>query len=317
MVFLRLTRYGEIGRGRRARGRIAAHAAASADDYIGLDDCFAFLRIRMSVERQFDLAFSGESAPLEADLARAEFTAARVPVDARTMLDVGCGTGIVTSAVAKSAAAGGPRDVCGLELSSVGVERVRALGLKCEKGSIDRMPFADGAFDLVMANEVLEHLNDELFAAARRELARVAARYLLITVPNRDHLPTLRQTCPHCATDSVPWGHVRSFHSRDMAALFAGFRAVEVCEFGPPVPDGDRLLTQIWRLPRRLHHPLKGGVRCPLCGHTNPQPPATRPRASDFLLHPLASGWYAIDFLAARSSPTCPRWIFALYQRAV
>lgn len=44
-----------------------------------------------------------------------------------------------------------------------------------------RLPFRDGEFDLVVCVEVLEHLKDP--AAGLRELARVTARHLIVSVP--------------------------------------------------------------------------------------------------------------------------------------
>lgn len=55
----------------------------------------------MSVKDHFDKAFSCSVEPLQADLERAEFIRAHVPEGVRTILDVGCGTGIITQVVAK------------------------------------------------------------------------------------------------------------------------------------------------------------------------------------------------------------------------
>ena len=270
----------------------------------------------MTVEQQFDWAFDRDDPPRPEDVDRARYMTAIIPADAQTLLDIGCGTGLVTRAVSQSRGAAGPRDVCGLELSSVGVQRMQAIGLRCEKGSIGEVPFPDGSFDLVMANEVFEHLDDGLYAVARRELARVARRYILVTVPNRDHLPTLTQICPTCGADTVPWGHLHSFREADLSHLFEGFEPICIEAFGPAVPDGDRWLTQLLRLPRRLHHPLKGGMRCVACGYINSSPPQSRPSVSDLVRHPIRSFWYAVDFAAARGAPTCPRWLLALYRRS-
>ncbi|HEX8207486.1 MAG TPA: methyltransferase domain-containing protein, partial [Solirubrobacteraceae bacterium] len=50
------------------------------------------------------------------------------------------------------------------------------------------LPFGDGAFDLLLATDVLEHVDDD--AAALRELRRVAApgALLLVTVPAHPRL---------------------------------------------------------------------------------------------------------------------------------
>jgi 2-polyprenyl-3-methyl-5-hydroxy-6-metoxy-1,4-benzoquinol methylase len=98
-----------------------------------------------------------------------------------SILDVGCGEGIVTERMAKLTAA---RTV-GVDL---GDQRLRdhwgrreGPGLSFEAASAYDLPFEDDAFDCVCALEVLEHL--ERPRAALAELARVARGTLLLSVP--------------------------------------------------------------------------------------------------------------------------------------
>jgi len=95
------------------------------------------------------------------------------------ILDAGCGSGRNMVALARRGA------VTGVELASQSLEvaRARAVG-PVLPGSLDEpLPFADGAFDLALALDVLEHVRDD--GAALRELARVVAPggRLLVTVP--------------------------------------------------------------------------------------------------------------------------------------
>ncbi len=87
----------------------------------------------------------------------------------RRVLDAGCGGGLVAKALADAGA-----EVVGLDLSagSLRVAR-RAVGprLVPAVGSLERLPFAAGAFDAGVAADVLEHVPD--LPAAARELARV------------------------------------------------------------------------------------------------------------------------------------------------
>jgi 2-polyprenyl-6-hydroxyphenyl methylase / 3-demethylubiquinone-9 3-methyltransferase len=103
----------------------------------------------------------------------------------RLVLDAGCGGGLVARELAAAGA-----EVVGVDrsLGSLGVAR-RAVGrrgpgnpegvprsigsFKPAQGRLERLPFADGGFDAVVAADVLEHLPD--LPAAVDELARVLA----------------------------------------------------------------------------------------------------------------------------------------------
>ena len=72
----------------------------------------------------------------------------------------------------------------GVEISSDAIEFCAARGIHgITQAPIESMPFDDGSFDLVLATDVIEHLDDD--RAALTELHRVAApgARLLVTVP--------------------------------------------------------------------------------------------------------------------------------------
>jgi 2-polyprenyl-6-hydroxyphenyl methylase / 3-demethylubiquinone-9 3-methyltransferase len=89
----------------------------------------------------------------------------------RRVLDAGCGGGLVARELAAAGA-----EVVGVDrsLGSLGVAR-RAVRTRFApaQGRLERLPFADGSFDAVVAADVLEHLPD--LPAAATELARVLA----------------------------------------------------------------------------------------------------------------------------------------------
>jgi ubiquinone/menaquinone biosynthesis C-methylase UbiE len=107
-------------------------------------------------------------APHQIELALVERLAQ--PVAGETALDAGCGTGIYTAWLAER----------GLELTGIDVNpgfleaaRRRAPAARLVEGTVTRLPFADGEFDLTLAVTLFCFLSREERAAAARELVRV------------------------------------------------------------------------------------------------------------------------------------------------
>ena len=92
-------------------------------------------------------------------------------LEGRRVLDAGCGGGLVARELAAAGA-----EVVGVDrsLGSLGVARRAVRGhFRPAQGRLERLPFAAGSFDAVVAADVLEHLPD--LPAAVAELARVLA----------------------------------------------------------------------------------------------------------------------------------------------
>jgi SAM-dependent methyltransferase len=99
-------------------------------------------------------------------------------IQGETVLDVGCGTGYLLDHV--------KRERPGLALTGVDFiieegTRTRHPDIRFEQAAIERLPFADGAFDTVICTHVLEHILE--FRQALTELRRVARRRLILVVP--------------------------------------------------------------------------------------------------------------------------------------
>ncbi len=112
-------------------------------------------------------------------LFRHEIAALRLPKDAR-ILDAGTSTGTNLRMLADA----GYRQPLGLDLSHEAIRfcAEKSLG-EVHWGNICALPFGDASFDLVLATDILEHVDDD--GAGAREIARVLkpGRYALITVP--------------------------------------------------------------------------------------------------------------------------------------
>jgi ubiquinone/menaquinone biosynthesis C-methylase UbiE len=92
-----------------------------------------------------------------------------------SVLDVGCGRGhLVDQLTAVSTEVVG----CDIVVDEALVDRE---GLRFVQGSVEQLPFADGAFDTVVTTHTLEHV--QRIDRALCELRRVARRRLIVVVP--------------------------------------------------------------------------------------------------------------------------------------
>lgn len=104
------------------------------------------------------------------------------PVEGRRFLDCGCGGGEYVRALAAT----GARAV-GVEIEAAKLRAAArsGAGAGLSRGDLQRLPFPDGAFDLALVNEVLEHVPDDLVAL--REVHRVLrpGGRVVVLSPNR------------------------------------------------------------------------------------------------------------------------------------
>jgi 2-polyprenyl-3-methyl-5-hydroxy-6-metoxy-1,4-benzoquinol methylase len=103
--------------------------------------------------------------------------------EAGSLLDVGCGEGVLTQRWAKALA---PRRVVGIDLDdpllAAEWEQRGEPNLTYIAQRAERLPFADGEFEVATAIEVLEHVPDPAHTVA--EMARCASVYVLVSVPH-------------------------------------------------------------------------------------------------------------------------------------
>jgi SAM-dependent methyltransferase len=182
--------------------------------------------------------------------------------DHARILDAGCGSGRNMVELAHHGV------VTGVELSDTSVELARERGVgEVLEGSVMDMPFDEGAFDLTVCLDVIEHLEDDI--GALRELRRVTkpGGALLVTVPayqwlwsghdeiNHHHRRYSRRTLLAAAQDAG-WRLERTTHFNSLllpAAIL--LRALERFK-----PSTTKSSLDLWVPPA----PLNWALRQPL-----------------------------------------------------
>ena len=103
----------------------------------------------------------------------------------RRVLEVGCGTGGFAARLL-----GAGLDVVAIDQSKRMIELTRRLGVRAQVGDVQELPFADGEFDVTVANFMLYHVPD--LERGLTELARVAPA-LVATTNGRTHMQEMWQ----------------------------------------------------------------------------------------------------------------------------
>jgi len=160
--------------------------------------------------------------------------AIREVYDARpeeTVVEIGCGEGELLARMRSWRPA---RRMVALDLSDAILREARARhGLIVAAQSAEALALRDGAADIVVASEVLEHLPDPL--AALQEIARVARRRVILSVPREPVWRALNCARLRYLGDlgNTP-GHVQHFSSDAFVRLVS--RCLRVVEVKTPLP---------------------------------------------------------------------------------
>lgn len=231
----------------------------------------------------------------DANRERVEQTRQMIPEDVHTLLDLGCGDGLVTNELVELGI-----DVVGTDFSPVALKFVAG---KRVTSSVDAIPFPDGYFDLVLCAETIEHLPDGVYENALCEMERVARRYIIISTPHDEYLRNAGLRCEKCGRTFHRNLHLRSFNRNLDANLFRSYELKKTIGVG-----------EYRQLPRlidfqldvlKVHMPPRGAI-CPFCNHENNKP---------------ASFWQRLVLEAVRRitrlipGTVRDRWIVSLYER--
>lgn len=169
------------------------------------------------------------------------------------VLDVGCGPGTITLDLADVVGSAG--QVVGIDAAPAALEAARAEAARrddartrFEVADVYALPYADGAFDVVHAHQVLQHLTDPV--AALREMARVVRPGGLIAARDADYsamswypvsdgltswLSTYQQLARHNGAEPdagrhlLAWAHAAGLPEVTVSAATTSYAGADPC----------------------------------------------------------------------------------------
>lgn len=132
---------------------------------------------------------------------------ALLPKSAERIIDVGAGHGWISHRIPPF------HKVMCVDLSE---DIMREVARPRTIGSITDLPFENRSVEMVMASDVVEHLDINDYKRAMTELDRVAQNYIYLQVPNDEALQTSSITCPKCGEIWHKNFHKRSFVAQNL-----------------------------------------------------------------------------------------------------
>jgi SAM-dependent methyltransferase len=153
----------------------------------------------------------------------------------RSLLDVGCGEGVLVHRWAQRL--GAQTRVVGIDLEEESIQagwaERQAPNLEYRTMAAENLPFAENEFDLASAIEVLEHVPDPAHTVA--EMARCAERHLLVSVPREPlwRMLNMARGAYWPQLGNTP-GHLNHWSRRSFVRLLA--RHGDVIEVRSPFP---------------------------------------------------------------------------------
>ena len=162
---------------------------------------------------------------------RAKETINLIPEDVKSVLDIGCGNGIVTNMIEKPF-------VVGLDFAKIPLTQVETNAVQA---SIDRLPTKSKTFDLIILTEVLEHLDDEIYIKAIEEIKRLKGNYILITVPFDENVELGLCKCSVCGNLFHGSHHYRRFDNSWFNEEFPEYSMEKIKYASYSIPPNEKL----------------------------------------------------------------------------
>ncbi len=218
-----------------------------------------------------------------------------IPPSVNEILDLACGNGLITNRLTDRF------NVTGLDWSWPALQYISARRI-C--ASAAALPLKSRKFDLILCSELLEHLSEDNFEVTLQEIQRLAARYILISIPNNENIHVNDVLCPSCQLTFNASHHYRSFTLETLANCLSRYQIRESRTGGPGVRAYPLILLRLrQRLGSRWFQvPSSRTVICPRCENT------TFPSSA---YNPISFICDGINRLVSRRHPY---WLYALFE---
>ena len=148
--------------------------------------------------------------------------------DVNSVIDIGCGEGFIINCLNRP-------DITGVDISKKALNIAKRKNPECNfcTGSVYDLSFKKNSFDLVLATEVLEHLENP--EKALQEIKRISKNYCLFSVPNEPYFRTMNllrgKNLTRFGNDIE---HVQNWSSREFVKLAKTY--FDVVEVKKPFP---------------------------------------------------------------------------------
>lgn len=192
------------------------------------DPTFDYLTHYTRDSEHFDYFEERRGAPKHSERRTREYTLSQLPKSAKTILDVGCGSGWIAKTFQHSG-----KTVYSLDVSIVNPrEAGRRYHFATHQPVVAdtyRLPFQDNSLDAVIAAEIIEHLHDpQAFADEVLRVLRPGGS-AVISTPYRERL--VYEVCIHCHGITPRNAHLHSWTKESLRGLFRGKAKAEVMTF--------------------------------------------------------------------------------------
>jgi SAM-dependent methyltransferase len=229
---------------------------------------------------------------------RVRQTVEMVPPTWRRIVDVGCGDGRISCALAARG-----HDVLGIDWSTNSLVHYPGPRLVCD---IRKVWPLSSALDGAVCCEVLEHLEPDEAQQVVQQLAAHTRSGFLITVPAGERLENNSVACQECGKIYHVWGHLQTFENFDAVDRMVGKTSSARRLLCNRKGIGEDRLVTAWRR-RHGWYPHHPSYLCPHCGES--------------LARPVLAPWNqtlskGLSIIARLTAPFEPRrgWLASRYE---